>query len=118
MRQGQSLSADLRCNASNAAPYAAFKGLGASVGVLLQPEPAPLLARPPRSRPSPIAATAALRHMTSNAYEPWIVGGDKRHVVWEAVARNQGLLDVAEESPPPLTDGSPYYHPDAVYRGS
>lgn len=37
MKHGQSLSADHGWNASNATPYATFKGLAASVAVLLRP---------------------------------------------------------------------------------
>jgi hypothetical protein len=116
MKHGHSLSGDDGWNASNAAPYAAFKGLAASVAVLLRPAPARLIGRLPAPGPHPIAATAALRSLTSNAYEPWTIdGGQRRLVVWEAVARNQGLLDVPEDWPPPVTDGSPYYNSEAVY---
>ena len=38
MKNGQSLSADLGWTASNATPYASFKGLAASVAVLLRPK--------------------------------------------------------------------------------
>jgi len=69
MRNGESLSEDYSWNASNAIPYAAFKDLGASVGVLLRPGPAPLVARSGIAQPDSAAATAALRSLTSNAYE-------------------------------------------------
>lgn len=116
MRNGKSLSRDYGWNASNATPYAAFKGLAACVGVLLRPDPMPLIARSKVvAGPDTAAATLILRSVTSNAYETWNLERDRRLVVWEAVARNHGLLDVPEDWPPPVGTGSPYYHHDAVY---
>lgn len=113
-RHGQSLSADCSWDASNAVPYAAFNGLGASVAVLLRPQNVRPVVWRSRSGPDPLAA-ATLRVLTSSAYEPWEINDSQQVVVWEVVARRQGLLDLREEWPPPLVDGSPYYHEDAIY---
>jgi hypothetical protein len=116
MKHGQSLSADHGWNASNAAPYAAFKGLAASVAVLLRPEQISVWKMPSAPTQSALMAAQSLRALTSNAYEPWVLPTGQEVVVWEAVARNHGLLDIHEDWPPPIGDGSPYYHDKAVHR--
>jgi hypothetical protein len=115
MKHGLSLSADHGWNASNATPYAAFKGLAAGVAVLLRPEQSGVWKMPSAPTQSAIAAAQSLRALTSNAYEPWVLPTGQRVVVWEAVARNHGLLDIHEDWPPPIGEGSPYYHDKAVY---
>jgi hypothetical protein len=115
MKHGQSLSGDHGWNASNATPYAAFKGLAASVAVLLRPKQVSVWKTPSAPAQTVLAAAQSLRALTSNAYEPWVLPTGQELVVWEAVARNHGLLDIHENWPPPIRDGSPYYNDKAVY---
>ena len=115
MKHGQSLSVDHGWNASNAPPYAAFKGLAASVAVMLRPKQIGVWHMPSVSAQTAQAAAESLRALTSNAYERWKLPPGQTLVVWEAVARNHGLLDIREDWPPPIEEGSPYYHDKAVY---
>ncbi len=114
MKHGQSLG-DHGWNASNAPPYAAFKGLAASVAVMLRPKQIRVWQRPSMPAQTAQAAAESLRALTSNAYERWVLPTGQTLVVWEAVARNHGLLDIHEDWPPPIRDRSPYYHDKAVY---
>jgi hypothetical protein len=118
MKHGQSLSVDHGWDSSKATPYAAFKGLAASVAVLLRPKPIGVWKMPPKPAQTALAAAQSLRALTSNAYEPWRLPTGQVVVVWEAVARNHGLLDINEDWPPPIREDSPYYHHKAVYPAS
>jgi hypothetical protein len=87
-----------------------------SVAVLLRPEQISVWKMPSAPTQSALIAAKSLRALTSNAYEPWSLPTGQVVVVWEAVARNHGLLDIHEDWPPPMGDGSPYYHDKAVHQ--
>jgi hypothetical protein len=91
--------------------YAAFKGLAASIAVDLRP--LRLSMRGDRNLPTASESVVSLRAITSNVYETW-VRDNERLIVSEAVARNEGLLDI-QDGPPSWESGSPFYNHDAIY---